>query len=190
MEGVGELGAQNRCLGKYPETRSRTAELLHMRNIIPKKILIVDDDVMTIATMAQTLLRNGYQILHATDMERAFKKTKKDKPDLIICNSESKKLDVQQLLKSIRTVQSSKSIPLLLITESPHPPTKEPSILGPQQRLNRPFTREQLTIAVQENLKTLPQNRTLPPNKALSPKKTFVASKTVPLNKRFPTKKR
>jgi CheY-like chemotaxis protein len=124
-----------------------------MKKINPKKILIVDDDVLTIATMAQTLLRNGYQIVHATDEERAFKVTKKDKPDLIICNYESKKLDVGQLLKSLKSVHPSHNIPLLLITESRETLTDEPSILGPKQHLNRPFTREQLTIAVQENLK-------------------------------------
>ncbi|MCX6143485.1 MAG: response regulator [Ignavibacteriales bacterium] len=127
-----------------------------MRNIPPKKILIVDDDVLTIATMAQTLLRNGYQVTHATDEDRAFKATKKDKPDLIICNYESKKLDIRQLLKSIQNVRPSRGIPLLLITESGESLSEEPGILGPKQHLNRPFTREQLTIAVQENLKRLP----------------------------------
>jgi PleD family two-component response regulator len=127
-----------------------------MPNTPPKKILIVDDDLLTIATMAQTLVRNGYQVMHATDEERAFKATKKDKPDLIICNYESKKLDVRQLLKSIQKVKLSHGIPLLLITESGGSPSEEPGILGPKQHLNRPFTREQLTIAVQENLKRLP----------------------------------
>jgi PleD family two-component response regulator len=127
-----------------------------MGNPPPKKILIVDDDLLTIATMAQTLVRNGYQVMHATDEEKAFKSTKKDKPDLIICNAECKKLDVQQLLKSIQNVRPSRGIPLLLITESGESPSGEPGILGPKKHLNRPFTREQLTIAVQENLKRLP----------------------------------
>jgi len=127
-----------------------------MTKFNPKKILIVDDDILGIATMAQTLLRNGYQIAHATDEERAFKATKKDKADLIICNCESKKLDVQQLLKSIQTVRPSPGIPCLLITESQASLNEEPGILGPKRHLNRPFTREQLTIAVQENLKGLP----------------------------------
>jgi CheY-like chemotaxis protein len=130
-----------------------------MTNFNPKKILIVDDDVLSIATMAQTLLRNGYQVVHATDETKAFKVTKKDKPDLIICNAESKKLDVQQLLKSIQNVRPSRGIPFLLITESGESPNHEPGILGPKQHLTRPFTREQLTIAVQENLKRLPPKK-------------------------------
>jgi CheY-like chemotaxis protein len=123
----------------------------------PKKILIVDDDLLTIATMAQTLLRNGYQVAHATDENRALKATKKDKPDLIICNYESKKLDIRQFLKSIQSIRPSQGISLLLITESKESLDEEPAILGPKQHLNRPFTREQLTIAVQENLKRLPR---------------------------------
>jgi CheY-like chemotaxis protein len=130
-----------------------------MEKFDSKKILIVDDDVLTIATMAQTLLRNGYEVVHATDAAKAFKVTKKDRPDLIICNYECKKLDVKQLLKSIQTARPSQGIPLLLITETPEAPSSEPGILGPKQHLNRPFTREQLTIAVQENLKRLPPKK-------------------------------
>jgi two-component system OmpR family response regulator len=133
--------------------------MVRVLNTSPKKILIVDDDLLTIATMAQTLLRNGYQVMHATDEAKAFKSTKKDRPDLIICNAESKSLDVQQLLKSIHNARPSQGIPLLLITESGESLSGEPGILGPKQRLSRPFTREQLTIAVQENLKRLPLKR-------------------------------
>ena len=123
-----------------------------MRKIESKKILIVDDDLLSIATMSQTLLRNRYQVVHATDEERAFKSTKKEKPDLIICNYESKKLDVKQLLKSIQNVRSSHGIPFIMITESRESLNDEPGILDPKQHLNRPFTREQLTIAVQDTL--------------------------------------
>jgi len=127
-----------------------------MRYTPQKKILIVDDDLLSIATMAQTLLRNGYQVTHATDEDLAFNATKKDKPDLIICNYESKKLDVRQFLKAIQNVRPSQGIPLLLITESGESVSEEHGILDPKQHLSRPFTREQLTIAVQENLKRLP----------------------------------
>ena len=130
-----------------------------MRNLVPKKILIVDDDLVNIATMAQTLLRNGYQVVHATDEDRAFKATKKDKPDLIICNYGSKKLDVRQLLKSIQNARPSPGIPLLLITESGESLNEESGLLGPKQHLTKPFTREQLTIAVQQNLKRLSPKR-------------------------------
>lgn len=132
---------------------------LIMHKFNPKEIRIVDDDVLTIAMMAQTLLRNKFQVVHATDAERAFKVTRKDKPDLIICNYESKKLDVQQILKATQTTRPSQDIPLLLITESRESLSMEPGILGPQRHLNRPFTREQLTIAVQENLKRLPPKK-------------------------------
>ncbi len=139
-----------------PETFTEYVDtIFSMPKFDPKKILIVDDDVLSIATMAQTLVRNGYQVVHTTDEERAFKATKRDRPDLIICNYESKKLDVRQLLRSIRSVRPSQGIPLLLITESQESLIEDPVIPGPRQHLSKPFTREQLTIAVQENLKRL-----------------------------------
>jgi CheY-like chemotaxis protein len=119
----------------------------------PKKILIVDDDLLSIATISQTLLRNGYQVMRAEDEDRAIRAMKKFRPDLIICNAESKKLDALQLLKTMQQAPQTRGIPFLFITESQEPVHKEAGIIGPRQYLTRPFTREQLAIAVQENLK-------------------------------------
>jgi response regulator RpfG family c-di-GMP phosphodiesterase len=124
-----------------------------MPTILPKKILIVDEDLLSIATMAQTLLRNGYQVLHATDKERALKATRKERPDLIIYNFESKTMDAGEFQMSIQRARPSRQIPLLLITDMQESLNNEPGILDSGRHLNKPFTREQLTIAVQENLK-------------------------------------
>ena len=98
-------------------------------------------------------------MFHATDEERAFKTTKKDKPDLIICNYESTKLDAVQLLKTVRQAPQTRGVPFLFITKTQQLPNEEPGILGPKNNLSSPFTREQLTIAVQENLKRLQPKR-------------------------------
>lgn len=132
---------------------------LHRCSTDTKKILVVDDDLLTIATISQTLLRNGYQVFHATDEEHAFKTTKKDKPDLIICNFESTKLDAVQLFRTVRQTPQTRGVPFLFITKTQQMPDEEAGILGPKNNLIRPFTREQLTIAVQENLKRLQPKR-------------------------------
>jgi PleD family two-component response regulator len=119
----------------------------------PKKILIVDDDLLKIASIEQALLRDGYQVIWAQDEDRALKATKKSKPDLIVCNAESEKLDAVRFLKTLQQTVQTRGISLLFITESQQQLQKETGILGPKNFIAKTFTREQLAIAVYENLK-------------------------------------
>jgi CheY-like chemotaxis protein len=129
------------------------------RTVASKKILIVDDDLRNIATIAQILLENGYQVLHAEDKDRAAKVALNSRPDLIICNAESKTLDALQLLKTVRQAPHMRRISVLFLTDSAELLEAAPGVVGPKQYLKKPYTREQLTIAVQENLKYAPAKR-------------------------------
>lgn len=128
-------------------------------HVNPKKILIVDDDLVSFATISQILLQNGYGVLHAEDEEHALRAAKKSRPDLIICNAESRKLDVLQLVKAVWQAPQIRGTPVLFLTESPELTWAGPGLLGPKQYLRKPFTREQLAIAVQENLRHLQAKR-------------------------------
>jgi PleD family two-component response regulator len=121
--------------------------------VTPKKILIVDDDVLSIATLTQILLQNGYEVLHAEDKDRAAKLAQKNRPDMIICNAESTKVDALQFLKLVRQSPQTRGAAILVLTERREMLAGEPGLLGPRQFLVKPYTREQLAIAVQENLK-------------------------------------
>jgi len=117
-----------------------------------KKILVVDEDLSTIANISQTLLRGGYVISHATDQQTALKVIKDERPDLIICNLDGQKFNARQLVSIVRQARALRSIPFLFVIESEQTPGQAPEILGPRQYLKRPFTREQLASAVQEHL--------------------------------------
>jgi response regulator RpfG family c-di-GMP phosphodiesterase len=119
----------------------------------PGKILIVDDDVLTTATLTQILLQNGYQVFHAEDNALAAKLAIKSRPDMVICNAESTKVDAQQLVKFIHQAPQTRRTAILLLTGRREMLTGEPGILGPRQYLVKPFTREQVAISVQENLR-------------------------------------
>lgn len=119
----------------------------------PKKILIVDDDLVNVAAITQILLRNGYDVLYEEDEQRVVRTAKKSRPDLIICNAESRKLDAFRVVEAVRQAPEMRKTPVLFLTESRELTWAGPELLGPKQYLRKPFTREQLAIAVQENLK-------------------------------------
>jgi two-component SAPR family response regulator len=50
-------------------------------------------------------------------------------------------------------------ISVLFLTDSAELLEAAPGVVGPKQYLKKPYTREQLTIAVQENLKYAPAKR-------------------------------
>jgi CheY-like chemotaxis protein len=117
-----------------------------------KKILVVDEDLLSIAHISQTLLRGGYVLSHATDQQTALKAIKDGKPDLVICNLDGQKLDSRQLMNTVQRIRAFRTIPFLFVVDSRRDPAQTPDILGPKQYLKRPFTREQLASAVQERL--------------------------------------
>jgi CheY-like chemotaxis protein len=119
----------------------------------PKKILIIDDDLLDIETISQSLLRGGYQTRHATDHKRALQTIKEELPDLIICSLDVRKLNARRLVQEVRQSPRLRSTPFLFIGNSQQSAEAAPDILGPKQRLTRPFTPEQLAIAVQDHLR-------------------------------------
>jgi CheY-like chemotaxis protein len=117
-----------------------------------KTILVVDEDLLSIVNISQTLLRGGYVISHATDNEAALKAIRVEKPDLIICNLDGRNLDAHRLVSTLQQARALRTIPILFVIESQREPAQAPEILGPKQYLKKPFTREQLASAVREHL--------------------------------------
>jgi CheY-like chemotaxis protein len=118
----------------------------------PKRILVVDEDLLSIANVSQTLLRGGYVISHATDHQTALKAIRDERPDLIICNLDGRNLNPHQLVSTVQQTSAFRTIPFLFVVESQRDPERAPEILGPKLYLTKPFTREQLTSAVGEHL--------------------------------------
>jgi len=117
------------------------------------KILIVDEDILNIANISQTLVRGGFVISHATSHERALKAVTHERPDLIICNLDAPAIDADEFVRTVKQKAALKGIPFLFIVGAHNASTLAPEILGPRQYLSIPFTREQVFAAVLEHLK-------------------------------------
>ncbi len=122
-----------------------------MERTTRKKILVVDEDLLSNAMISQILLRGGYVISHATDHRTALKVIGNERPDLIICNLDGRNLDTHELVSTVQKAKESRAIPFLFLVASQRDQARAPDILGPKQYLAKPFTREQLTTAVQEH---------------------------------------
>lgn len=128
--------------------------------IEPKRILIIDDDLFSIASISQTLLHDGYQILHAADHIRALKVIERDEPDLIICSLDERRPNVDRLMQTVEQTLQGSGIPYFFILQSQRRGDGAPDILGPKQYLTKPFTHEQLAMAVEDHLRLRKQSHT------------------------------
>jgi len=117
-----------------------------------KRILVMDEDMLSSANIFLTLLRGGYVLSHAANHKTALKAIKDERPDLIICNLDRRNLEAHRLVSTVQQTRAFRTIPFLLVVESKRDPAQAPEILGPKRFLVKPFTREQLASAVQEHL--------------------------------------
>jgi len=69
---------------------------------VKRKVLIVDDDRVTVTMLEMILSRHKYQVLSAQDGSRGFELTKKERPDAVISDMLLPKTHGLELCKMIK----------------------------------------------------------------------------------------
>ncbi len=81
-----------------------------------KKILIIEDDKFLRELISQKLLKEGYVVNEAIDGEDGIKKTREDKPDLILLDLILPGIDGFEVLSQIKTDPSLATIPVIILS--------------------------------------------------------------------------
>jgi DNA-binding response OmpR family regulator len=81
-----------------------------------KKILIIEDDVMIIEIYAMRLAEAGYLVYKALDGGQGLEMAEKLKPSLILLDVILPKLDGFAVLKSLKEQETTKNIPVIILT--------------------------------------------------------------------------
>jgi len=84
---------------------------------MPKKVLIIDDDIDLVEAMRITLEGAGFTVIDAQDGQKGLEKVKKEKPDLVI-------LDVMMgtqdegfhIAYALRQNPASADLPIIMVT--------------------------------------------------------------------------
>ena len=116
------------------------------------RILVVDNDISIRQLQAEVLVHSGYQVDAAADGAAAWEILNANSYDLLITDHEMPKLTGVELLKKLRAARMA--LPAILLSEaipeeelSPHPS------LHPAATLLKPFTADELLLAVKEVLR-------------------------------------
>ena len=119
----------------------------------PFKVLVIDDS-NTIRRSAEIFLKQaGYEVLLAVDGFDALSKVNDHHPDLIFCDILMPRLDGYQTVAVIRRSGKFAHIPMVMLSSKDGVFDKARGrMVGAQDYLTKPFTKDQLLDAVKRHL--------------------------------------
>ncbi len=84
---------------------------------MPKKILIIDDDIDLVEAMRLTLENSGFEVIDAQDGKKGVEKVIKENPDLILLDVMMSSQDEGfHIAYELRDNEKSKDIPIIMLT--------------------------------------------------------------------------
>jgi len=83
---------------------------------MPKKILIVDDNVDSRELVVKILKHSGYQTVEAVDGEDALEKAVEERPDLILMDRSLPKIDGYEVTRRLKSQKALKDTPIVALT--------------------------------------------------------------------------
>ena len=117
------------------------------------KILVIDDDDVTLKLVTLHLTRAGYAVEECVDGIRALSAITMAPPDLIISDVQMPVLDGYGLLSALRAQPATEAIPLILLTaNADHEGFRKSMKLGADDYLTKPVDRQELLDAVAARL--------------------------------------
>ena len=120
---------------------------------MPKRILIVDDEYYMHRLMQHHLARAGFEILGARSGREAIEMAVREKPDLVIMDVMMAEMDGLTALKGLKDSESTRGIPVIMLTASAHTLTREQSeSSGAAAFFTKPFSPTQLLAEIRRLL--------------------------------------
>ena len=116
-------------------------------------VLVADDDADILRLVTLRLERSGYEVMSAGDGEQALKAALERAPDLALLDVMMPKLDGYQVTEQLRRNESTKHVPVILLTAR----VQEADIArgieaGADDYVSKPFSTQELRDRVQAAL--------------------------------------
>ena len=122
-------------------------------------LLLVDDDALMRALLKPYLERAGFQTVVAEDGVRALELVRGEPPEAVILDVVMPEMDGLALLRSLKTDEATKSIPVIIITAKYDRPTEEEAKRwGAAGYLTKPFSPAQLVAEIRRVTRNLDDN--------------------------------
>ena len=121
-----------------------------------KTILIVDDEKMILNLLSCNLIKEGYNVIEATDGVQAIEKAQEYRPDLILLDVMLPRLDGLTVCKRIKNMMN---VPILMVTAKDEELDKIVGLeLGADDYITKPFSVREVVARVKANLRKVEAN--------------------------------
>jgi len=81
-----------------------------------QRILVVDDEIVTLEMHTDTLRASGFQVLTAQDGSEGLARARAERPDLIILDVMMPKLDGFKMCRLLKSDRNYRHIPIIILT--------------------------------------------------------------------------
>jgi DNA-binding response OmpR family regulator len=111
----------------------------------PRPVLIVDDDVATLAAERQLLAESGFRVVEAHDGAEALRMVQEDPPAVVVLDVQMPGMDGPSFARELR--MTLKRVPLVILTGVPDP-RREADRCNAEAFLSKPFDADELVNIV------------------------------------------
>lgn len=118
------------------------------------KILVVDDESDILALLEYNLRKAGFQVLQAKDGPEAIEAARTHRPDLVLLDIMLPDMEGTEVLKRLKSVESTRAIPVIMLTAKGEEIDKIIGFeLGVEDYITKPFSPRELILRVKAVLK-------------------------------------
>ncbi len=119
-----------------------------------KKILIVDDSAVVLATLKDRFEEEGFDVILARNGIEGLKKAVEEHPDLIISDIIMPQMDGWEFCEYVRANPETTSIPFIFLTQEKEAPSKIKGFsIGADDYITKPFSKEEILIRAKSIIK-------------------------------------
>lgn len=83
---------------------------------MPKKVLIIEDDIFLKELMIRKLVEEKYQVISAVDGEEGVKKVKEERPDLVLLDLILPGIQGYEVMTKMKEDKKTAKIPVIIIS--------------------------------------------------------------------------
>lgn len=105
-------------VGEFPLATEINSSVINNTNLIPAKILIVDENPLSRMTAVDLLSLDGYQVLEIDNESSIFESVAQQQPDLILLDVMMRQVDSFAFCRQLKEDYRTANIPILLTTLS------------------------------------------------------------------------
>lgn len=118
-----------------------------------KKILVIEDEPQTRKNIALILQMEGFEAVTAANGRIGLEVVAREKPDVILCDVSMPELDGHEVLRSLRAVPETASIPFIFLTaRGERQDLRSGMNLGADDYMVKPIDPDDLLAAIQARL--------------------------------------